>query len=203
MLIGACALASSLAGCFKAPLELKTALQKQAADLQQINTAYSQNIDSLLTALEVIQMDYLKQAEDQIRSKYLFEGKIGEKVTSASDPDLLIIRVSAEKKITGFFSQKREQVHANFADKRKEFMKLQQSIDNAIVVNQAMSDYVDSLIRLRKAQDTFGKTLLTRVSSVVPVPAISGKVIDEVIRVTDQEVTTFLKDNPIGKDNPK
>jgi hypothetical protein len=104
--------------------------------------------------------------------------------------------VTAEKKITGFFSQQREQVHANFADKRKEFMKLQQSIDNAIVVNQAMSDYVDSLIRLRKAQDTFGKTLLTRVSSVVPVPAISGKVIDEVIRVTDQEVNTFLKDNP-------
>jgi len=196
LLIGACALASSLMGCFKAPLELKTALQKQAADLQQINTAYSQNIDGLLTALETIQMDYLKQAEDQIRSKYLYEGKIGEKATSTSDPDLLIIRVTAEKKITGFFSQKREQVHVNFADKRKEFMKLQQSIDNAIVVNQAMSDYVDSLIRLRKAQDTFGKTLLTRVSSVVPVPAISSKVIDEVIRVTDQEVSTFLKDNP-------
>ena len=75
-------------------------------------------------------------------------------------------------------------------------MKLQQSIDNATAVNQAMSDYVDSLIRLRKAQDTFGKTLLTRISSIVPVPAISSTVIDEVIRVTDQEVDAFLKNNP-------
>ena len=190
------ALMSIFTGCFKAPLELKTALQRQAAELQQINSAYSQNIDGLLTALETLQMDYLKQAEDQLRSKYLYEGKIGEKAASGSDPDLLVIRLTTEKKITGYFSQKREQVHKNFADKRKEFMKLQQSIDNATAVNQAMSDYVDSLIRLRKAQDTFGKTLLTRISSIVPVPAISGTVIDEVIRVTDQEVDAFLKNNP-------
>jgi len=190
------ALMSIFTGCFKAPLELKTALQRQATELQQINSAYSQNIDGLLTALETLQMDYLKQAEDQLRSKYLYEGKIGEKATSGSDPDLLVIRLTTEKKITGYFSQKREQVDKSFADKRKEFMKLQQSIDNAIAVNQAMSDYVDSLIRLRKAQDTFGKTLLTRISSIVPVPAISSTVIDEVIRVTDQEVDAFLKNNP-------
>lgn len=190
------ALTVGLAGCFKAPLELKTALQRQATDLQQINTAYSQNIDGLLTALEALQLDYLEQAEDQLRSKYLYEGKIGERATAGSDPDLLIIRVATEKKITDYFSQKRQQVHKNFADKRKEFMKLQQSIDNATSVNQAMSEYVDSLIRLRKAQDTFGKTLLTRISAVAPVPAISSAVIDQVIKVTDQEVDTFLKENP-------
>lgn len=190
------ALASVLMGCFKAPLELKTALQRQATDLQQINTAYAQNIDALLTALEALQVETLKQAEDQLRSKYLYEGKVGNVATSGSDPELLIIRISVDKKISTFFSQKREQVHKNFSDKRKEFMKLQQSIDNATAVNQAMADYVDSLIRLRKAQDAFGKTLLTRLSSIAPVPPISGKVIDEVIRVTDQEVDTFLKSNP-------
>ncbi len=196
LLACASALTISLVSCFKAPLELKTALEKQAAELQQINTAYSQNIDVLLTALEALQIDYLRQAEDQLRSKYLYEGKIGERAVAASDPDLLIIRVTTEKKITSYFSRKQEQVHANFANKRKEFMKLQQSIDNATAVNQAMADYVDSLIRLRKAQDTFGKTLLTRITAVAPVPPISSKVIDEVIRVTDQEVDTFLKDNP-------
>lgn len=187
--------AAASTGCFKAPLELKTALQRQANDLQQINVAYSQNVDALLTALEKLQLEYVKVAEDQVRSKYIYEGKIGEKATSTSNPDLLIIRVKSEKKITDYFSQKREQIHKNFLDKRKEFFKLQQSIDNAREVNSAMSDYVDSLIRLHKAQDTFGQTLLTRISNVVPVPKISSQVIDEVIRVTDQEVDTFFKDN--------
>lgn len=195
-----CTLVAFLAGCYKAPLELKTALEKQANELAQISSAYNENIDHLLTALETLQLDYLKQAEEQLRTKYSYEGKIGEKAGPGSDPDLLIIRLVSDKKISDYFSQKREQVHKNFADKRKEFMKLQQNIDNASAVNQAMSDYVDSLIRLRKAQDTFGKTLLTRISQVAPVPPISGKVIDEVIRVTNQEVDTFLKDNP--KDAP-
>jgi hypothetical protein len=193
--LGVFVLVAASVGCFQAPLELKTALQRQAHDLQQINTAYSQNIDALLTALEKLQLEYVKVAEDQVRSKSLYEGKIGERATSVSNPDLLIIRVKTDKKINEYFSQKREQIHKNFADKRKEFLKLQQSIDNATQVNLAMSDYVDSLIRLRKAQDTFGKTLLTRISNVVPVPAISSQVIDEVIKVTDQEVDTFFKDN--------
>jgi hypothetical protein len=196
LLLCGCIVAASLSGCYKAPLELRTALEKQAKELAQISSAYNENIDHLLTALEGVQLDYLKQAEDQLRTKYAYEGKIGEKAGAGSDPDLLIIRLASNKKISDYFSQKRDQVHKNFADKRKEFMKLQQSIDNASAVNQAMSDYVDSLIRLRKAEDTFGKTLLTRISTVVPVPAISPTVIDEVIRVTNQEVDKFLKDNP-------
>src|SRR5215469_4560610 len=91
--ICACVLAAALLGCYKAPVELKTALEKQASELAQISSAYNENIDHLLTALETVQLDYLKQAEDQLRTKYSYEGKIGEKAGPGADPDLLIIRL--------------------------------------------------------------------------------------------------------------
>jgi hypothetical protein len=185
-----------LAGCVKAPLELRTALERQAAELQQIDASYTTNIDSLLNSLEKLQMDYLDEAEQRLREKYLHEGKIGEKVTPASDPKLLVIRLESVQKIDAFFKAKREAVRSNFVAKRKEFMKLRQSLDNAAQINDAMKGYVDSVIRLRKAQDTFGNTLLERVSALPAVPPITGRVVDEVIRVTNEEFENFTKTKP-------
>ena len=96
--------AATCAACFKAPLELKTAMTRQAEEITRVNQAYQANITKLLAALEKSQMDYLQQAEDGLRAKYLFEGKIGDRVTSTSDPDLLVIRLTTEKKILDFFN---------------------------------------------------------------------------------------------------
>jgi hypothetical protein len=182
--------------CFKAPMELKTAVARQAEEITRINQAYQANITKLLAALERSQLDYLQQAEDGLRSKYLFEGKIGEKATSNSDPDLLAIRLTTEKKILDFFNKKRALVHDNFEKKRTEFLKLQINIDNAAKINSAISDYVDSLIRLRKAQDTFGQALLSHVGTLDKSLPIISEVVDEVVKVTGDEVDKFLPANP-------
>jgi len=140
-------------------------------------------------------MDYLQQAEDSLRAKYLFEGKIGEKADSTSDPDLLGIRLKTEKKILDFFNAKRSMVRDSFEKKRSEFLKLQTNIDNIAKINSAMSDYVDSLIRLRKAQDTFGQALLSHVGTLDKSLPIIGQVVDEVVRVTGEEVDKFSPDS--------
>lgn len=182
--------------CVKAPLELKTAMERQAQEIDTINHAYQSNITKLLAALENSQMDYLQQAEESLRSKYLFEGKIGEAAGPNSDPDLLAIRLTTEKKILAFFSAKRALVHDSFEKKRTEFLKLQTSIDNIAKINAAMSDYVDSVIRLRKAQDSFGQALLSHVGTLDKSLPIIGSVIDEVVKVTGDEVDKFLPSPP-------
>lgn len=179
-------------GCIKAPLELKTAMSRQAEEISTIHRAYEANITNLLAALEKSQMDYLQQAEDNLRTKYLFEGKIGEAAGPNSDPDLVAIRLKTEKRILELFTTKRALVRANFEKKRFEFLKLQANIDNVAKINSAMSDYVDSLIRLRRAQDSLGQALLNHLGSLdKSVPIISG-LVDEVIHVTGDELDKFL-----------
>ncbi len=167
-------------------------MARQSEEIAQINGAYQANITKLLGALEKSQMDYLQQAEDSVRAKYLFEGKIGEKAGANSDPDLLGIRLKTEKKILDFFNEKRLRVREGFEKKRTEFLKLQTNIDNIARINTAMSDYVDSLIRLRKAQDAFGQTLLSHVGVLDKGLQIIGPVLDDVVRISGEELEKFL-----------
>jgi hypothetical protein len=185
-------IAAASAGCFKAPMELKTAMTRQAEEIGRINQAYQTNITALLGALEKSQLDYLQQAEDNLRTKYLFEGKIGEAAGANADPDLLAIRLTTEKKILTFFDAKRALVHDSFEKRRTEFLKLQTNIDNIAKINSAMSEYVDSLIRLRKAQDAFGQALLSHVGTLDKSLPIISQVVDQVVRVTGEEVDKFL-----------
>ena len=184
------------AACVKAPIELKTAVARQAQEIQAVNETYQANITRLLAALEKSQLDYLQQAEDNLRSKYLFEGTIGEPAGPNADPELLAIRLKTENKILQFFNAKRTAVHEIFEKKRTEFLKLQVNINNIAKINSAMADYVDSVIRLRKAQDTFAQTLLSHVGTLDKALPIVGEVIDEVVRVTDEEVDKFAPAAP-------
>lgn len=178
--------------CFKAPMELKTAMTRQAQEITQINQAYQANITALLNALEKSQLDYLQQAEDNLRAKYLYEGKIGEPAGRNADANLLVIRLATENKILAFFDSKRTLVHDSFEKKRAEFLKLQTNIDNIAKINSAVSEYVDSLLRLRKAQDAFGQALLSRVNTLDKSLPIISQIVDETVRVTGEEVDKFV-----------
>jgi hypothetical protein len=178
--------------CFKAPMELKTAITRQAEEITKINQAYQTNITALLNALEKSQLDYLQQAEDNLRAKYLHEGKITEPAGTNADANLLVIRLTTENKILAFFDSKRTLVHDSFEKKRVEFLKLQTNIDNIAQINRAMSEYVDSLLRLRKAQDAFGQALLSRVNTLDKSLPIISQIVDETVRVTGEEVDKFV-----------
>jgi len=195
MLLVSVVLAFSTA-CVKAPVELKTAVTRQAEEISTIKQAYEANITKLLAALEKCQLDYLQEAQDNLRAKYLFEGRIGAPAGPNADPDLLGIRLKTEKKILEFFDGKRAAVRDSFEKKRTEFLKLQTNIDNAAKINSALADYLDSVIRLRKAQDTFAQTLLSHLGSLDKALPIVGQVVDEVVRVTDEEVDKFLPQTP-------
>ena len=171
-------------------------MARQAQEIQAVNTAYEANITRLLDALEALQLEYLKEAENRIRTKYLWLGKIGEKPGPNADESLLVIRAKTESKIDAYFANKRAEVRRNFEKKREEFLKLKTNIDNIAQINAAVSEYIDSPIRLRRAQDEFGRTLLSKLEKLGVTIPVNGAVIDQVIRLTDEEVNRFLGENP-------
>src|SRR5262245_39493358 len=61
----------TLCGCGeRLPVEVKTAMEKQAAELKQIRETYKPGVDALFAQIRVLQLAILADKEQTIRQKY-------------------------------------------------------------------------------------------------------------------------------------
>lgn len=139
-----------LTGCFKAPRELQTAIQIQRDEIAKIKAFYNDAINKLFDEIQEVQLSHIDQFERAMVAKFKF--KRGEMNTNIQDPndDLNVIEVSMQDRIHAFAKERRENVRQNIASMRREYLKLNQSIDNVDRINQDIRAYIDSLIQYKK-----------------------------------------------------
>src|SRR5262249_52887793 len=94
--------------------------------------------------------------------------------------------------ISDWFDNKRTESEQRLNQTKAEFLKLQDHVQIAIEINQAVSDYLDSLVNLHKAQSELGNSLLKRVSSIPGVGDIQKSLLNILVPDT-QDLETKLQ----------
>jgi hypothetical protein len=196
----------TLIGCGeRVPVEVKTAMEKQAAELQQIRASYKSSVDALFAQIRLLQIAILAEKERQIRQKYtigpkVIEGKVsyydanGKPFPPTGDPSLDVLPTDKDKTISDFFDKLRADSEAQLQQTKEEFMKLDGHMEIAEQINTAVSDYITSLVNARNAQRELGNNLLSKLGAIPTGSNLPSKILN--LLVPD---TTTVENLPKSK----
>lgn len=171
------------------PTEVQTAMQKQAAELQQIRANYKASVDILFAQIRVLQLAVLDQKEQQIRQKYTIGPRVvngvvgyydadGNPNPPSGDPSVDVLPTEKDRIISQFFDKLRVDSEAQLQQTKEEFLKLDGHIEIAQEINTAVSDYVTSLVNARNAQRELGKNLLAKLGTIPTGSSLSMKILN-------------------------
>jgi len=170
------------AGCARVPVEVRTAMEKQAAELELIRAKHRESIDVLFAQIRRLQLHILDELEKVYLEKYaagprvvklqdntdavVYTDSQGRRLPPSYNPDVDKIAVSTGRIITGWFSQRREESEKELHQTKAAFLELQGHIEITQQINQAVTDYVDSLVNLRRKQKELGTALLKKLPQI-------------------------------------
>ncbi len=173
----------------RVPTEVKTAMEKQAAELQQIRAKYNSSVDALFAQIRLLQVAILDEKEQRIRQKYTIGPKVvngvvsyydanGDPFPPTGDPSLDVLPNDKDKTISLFFDKLRADSEKQLQETKEEFMKLDDHIEIAQEINVAVSDYVTSLVNARKAQRELGQNLLAKLGTFPASSTLPTKILN-------------------------
>ncbi len=186
----------------RVPVEVKTAMEKQAAELAQIRASYKSSVDALFGQIRVLQIAILAEQEQRIRRKYTIgprevDGKVlyyddaGKPFPPTGNPSLDMIPASKDKTISTFFDKLQADSEKELQDLKEEFMKLDNHVEVAQQINTAVSDYITSLVNARKAQRELGNNLISKLGGLGFAGGFPGKILN--LLVPDTKPVEDLK----------
>src|SRR5687768_3618859 len=189
-------LAPLLTACTRVPVEVKTAMEKQALELQQIRASYTSSVDALFAQIRVLQLAVLSENEERLRQKYTIGLKVvddkasyydkdGKPYPPTGDPTSDVLPVEKDKIITQYFAKLRVDSEKQLQDTEAEFMKLDGHVQIAQEINTAVSDYITSLVNARNAQRELGNNLLGKLGTLPIGSKVPSKLLDLIVPKTD------------------
>ena len=179
----------------RVPVEVKTAMEKQAAELQQIRNSYKSSVDALFAQIRVLQLAVLSENEERLRQKYTIGLKVVNGAASyydqngdpypATGKSTDVLPADKNKIITEFFANLRDTSEKQLQDTKEEFMKLDGHVEIAQDINTAVSDYITSLVNAQKAQRELGNNLISKLGSLPGPSNLPTKILNLLIPKTD------------------
>jgi hypothetical protein len=199
-----------LEGCAKVPTEVKTAMEKQAEELKQIKAAYKDSVDALFAQVRTLQLYILNEKEKEFQQRYARGPKVvtledkktqvvvytdsdGKPLPPSGNVNTDLIALSTNRLISDWFAKKRADTEQQLLVAKEEFMKLQGHIEIAQQINQAVSEYVDSLVNLSKQQKELGSNLTKRLSVLPGAATVQKTLISLLIPDTSELEKTLPK----------
>jgi len=173
----------------RVPIEVKTAMEKQAAELTQIRANYKSGVDALFAQIRVLQLAILAEQEQRIRQKYTVgprtvAGKVlyfddnGKPFPPSGDPSVDMIPQAKQQAISSGFDKLRNDSEKQLNDLKAEFMLLDDHVEVAEQINVAVSDYITSLVNARKAQRELGTNLISKLGGVATASGFPAKILN-------------------------
>jgi len=179
----------------RVPVEVKTAMEKQAAELQQIRSAYKSSVDVLFAQIRVLQLAVLEENEERLRQKYTIGLRVVGDTASYYDKDgnpypatgksSDVLPADKNQIITEAFARMRADSEKQLLDTKEEFMKLDDHVEIAQQINTAVSDYITSLVNARQAQRELGNNLIAKLGTIPGPSGLPLKLLNLVVPKTD------------------
>ena len=201
-------------GCAHVPTEVRTAMEKQAAELKLIRQAHQDSVEALFQQIETLQHFILDDLERLYQEKYargpkavtledktravVFTDDKGKGFPPSFNPDRDVIAVSTSRMISDWFGKKREDSDQKLDAAKAEFLKLQGHVQIAQQINEAVAEYVDSLVNLKRKQNELGQTLTQKVGKIPGLGPIQSAVFD-LLKVDTKDLESKLPKPAVPK----
>lgn len=174
MRVGFLLLVAYLSACAAVPTQLKDAMVIQKAEIKNVKEVYAINVTNLLDSIEKYRLAILDIHEANRIAKFSktldeVNGTITE-VSPTGDANVDHIRLSTLQKINTFFDDQREKVREDIRLRRVQYASINQNFENIEAVNEAVNNYIESLVRLKNGRDAAAKGLLKRVTGLTSLP---------------------------------
>jgi hypothetical protein len=197
-------------GCARVPVEVKTAMEKQAKELQQIKEKHRESVDILFAQIRTLQLYILNEKEKEFQQRYA-RGPKAAKLESGKDvliyrdpdtkktfppldnPDLDLIAISTSRLISDWFAAERAKTEDDLLRIKEEFLKLEGHVEIAQQINAAVTEYLDSLVNLRRAQKELANNLTTKLGLISGVAQLQSTVLTLLKPPTTSELENKLK----------
>ena len=171
-----------LSGCARVPVEVRQAMEKQTRELQEIQLKYHEAVDILFAQIKKLQNFILVEKEKEFKRRYargpkvvklvdgmeavIYNSEDGKPFSPSNNPDVDLIAVSTSVIISEWFMRQREEAETSRSKAKEEFMKLEDHIRIAQKINEAVTEYLDSLINLRGAQNELANALVRKIGMI-------------------------------------
>jgi hypothetical protein len=194
-------------GCAHVPGEVRTAMEKQSAELKLIRQSHQDSVEVLFGQIRALQHFILDDLQRLYEEKYargpkavtledkslavIYTDDKGKGLPPSFNPDRDVIAISTNRIISDWFQKKREYSDQKLDAAKAEFLKLQGHIQIAQEINEAVTDYVDSLINLKNKQKELGQTLTKQVGRIPGLAGIQTTVLD-LLKVDTKDLDAML-----------
>lgn len=195
-----CLLAAS--NCGRAPTELTTAMEKQADELRQIRAMHRESVDILFAQIRALQRFILEEQEKQFQQRYahgpqtvkladgsdavIYSDSGGKRFPPLGNPDVDVIAVSTSTLIAEWFSKKRIECDDQLEKAKAEFLKIEDHLEIARRINEAVVEYLDSLVQLGKARKELETALVKKLGAIPGAAALQKTLLQLVVPDTQE-----------------
>ncbi len=173
-----------IGGCAAVPTQLKDAMNVQRNEINNVKEMYITNVNNLLDSIEKYRFEVIDIYEQKLLAKYskAFDVRNNaegtpepQEVSPTGDLDVDYIHLSTLNKIRVFFDEQRLEVHKDIAERRKQYNLIHANFKNIETVNLSVSEYIDSLSRLKNARDVATQALAQKIAAIAPIPVNLAK----------------------------
>ncbi|HEX8985814.1 MAG TPA: hypothetical protein VF767_10290 [Bryobacteraceae bacterium] len=155
--------------------------------MKLIRQNHRESVEVLFEQIRILQHSILDDLERTYQARYAFGPKVakiddqnevviytdkdGKGLPPSFNPALDVIPVSTSRMISDWFRNKRTDSDRRLDAAKAEFMKLDGHVQIAETINEAVTEYLDSLVNMRSKQKELGQTLVNKVGAI---PGLAG-----------------------------
>lgn len=181
-----------ISGCAAVPKQVVDAMDVQQKEIERVKEIYFNNLNNQLDAIEKYRIAIIDIYEEQYIAQY---SKTFDMVTEGGETEMKETEPTGDKNVDhinlgkledlqSFFRSEREKVRTDIKNRREQIYKANKNFENIEQINIVVSDYLQSLSRLKNSQDKLAKAIKTHVEKLIPIP-ISFENIPDPLTIED------------------
>jgi|GEM_PF-5614325 len=176
-----------LSGCASVPKQVVDAMGKQREEIKNVKRIYFENMYNQLSAIEKYELEILDIYEEQYKNsirkapgtKKDENGNIVETlVAPTGDDEIDVINVALLDTVENFFNAERDSVRNDIQKRKEEIRKAEQNFENIELINSAVNEYLESLVRLKESRDKLAISIRNKLGTIISIPTSVSNIPD-------------------------
>ena len=169
------------------PKQVVDAMGKQREEIKNVKRIYFENMYNQLSAIEKYELEILDIYEEQYKNsirkapgtKKDENGNIVETlVAPTGDDEIDVINVALLDTVENFFNAERDSVRNDIQKRKEEIRKAEQNFENIELINSAVNEYLESLVRLKESRDKLAISIRNKLGTIISIPTSVSNIPD-------------------------
>lgn len=163
--------------CASIPTQVVDAVEIQKKEIERVKAIYFTNMNNQLDAIKKYRLAILDNSKKELLKKYSKAPNV-KVVNGVQEPTMDdstgndsvdYINIGLLNKIETYFSTERKKVLDDIDKRKIAIQKANQNFENIEKVNLVLSDYLQSLKRLKTSRDKLAKAIKKQVDKILPI----------------------------------